>query len=331
MNVSTLNASTLRAVALALFALASSVAPSVASAQDFPNRPVRFVVPFPAGGSGDIAARLVGQKVSEMWSQPVIVENRVGGNTIIAAEFVAKSAPDGLTLLVPVDATLTMNQSLYAKLPYRPLADFAPVTLLVEQPLIFSAGPKGKGINSFKDFLDQARANPGKMNVAIGAIVTQVIAELVKTTANVDFLIVPYKGSQPTLAAVLGGDTEVSLSDVGPFAANIREGKLRGLAATSAKRAPALPDMPTLAEAGLPGIAVSSWFGLAAPAATPPAVVAKINADVRRALSMPDVKEKLLAVGLDASPTTPQEFAARIKAESERWETVIKRAGIKLD
>jgi tripartite-type tricarboxylate transporter receptor subunit TctC len=316
-----------RALALSLFALGSTVA----QAQDWPGRAVRFVVPFPAGGSGDIAARLVGQKVSEMWNQPVVVENRVGGNTIIAAEFVAKSAPDGLTLLVPVDATFTMNGSLYAKLPYRPQQDFAPVTLLVEQPLIFSAGPKAPNIRTFKDFIDTARANPGKMNVAVGAIVTQVIAELVKTSANVDFLIVPYKGSQPTLAAILGGDTEVSLSDVGPFAANIRDGKLRGLAATSGKRAPALPDMPTLAEAGLPGIAISSWFGLAAPAGTPAPVVNKISADVRRALGMADVREKLGGVGLEGSPSTPQEFAARIKAEAERWDVVIKRAGIKLD
>lgn len=315
--------------AIVLTALLAAALP--AAAQEFPNRPVRLIVPFPAGGSGDMVARLVGQRLSESWKQPVVVENRVGGNTIIAAEHVAKSAPDGHTLLVAVDSTLTMNQTLYAKLPYRPTQDLVPVTLLVQQPLIFSVGPKHPNMRTLKELMDLARANPGKVNIGIGAIVTQVTAELIKSAAKVDFVIVPYKGSQPTLAAALSGEVDATLSDVGPFAGNIREGKLRGLGGTSARRTPALPDMPTVQEAGIAGIDVTSWFGLVAPAGTPAPVIAKVNADTRAALTNAEVRERLMAVGLEASPTTPEEFAARIRSEAERWEGVIRRAGIKLD
>lgn len=301
-----------------------------ASAQDFPSKPVRLVVPFPPGGSGDIAARTAGQKLSEIWGQPVIVENRFGGNTIVAAELVWRSPPDGHTLLIPVDSTLTMNQTLYSKLPYVP-SQFLPVTMLVQQPLLLSAGPKNPNIRNLDGFLKEVRANPGKINLAIGAIVTQVTAELIKTAGGIDFTIVPYQGSPPTMNAILGGQVDFSLSDIGFFSGALRDGKLRGLAVTGPRRSPALPDVPTLAEAGLKDVSVTSWFGVVAPPGTPAAVIAKLSTDFRRVLQMPDVKERLIGLGLETSPMTPDEFADRIKSESAMWERVIRAANIKLD
>ncbi len=300
------------------------------SAQEFPSRPVRLVVPFPPGGSGDISARTAGQKLSEIWGQPVIIENRFGGNTIVAAEQVWRAPADGYTLLIPVDSTLTMNQTLYSKLPYVP-SQYLPVTLLVQQPLLLTAGPKMPHVSNFEGFLKEVRANPGKIDLAIGAIVTQVTAELMKSAGRLDYTIVPYQGSPPTMNAILGQQVHFALSDIGFFAGALRDGKLRGLAVTGPRRSPALPDVPTLGEAGLTGVSVTSWFGVAAPPGTPRAVIAKLSADFGRVLRMPDVKDRLIGLGLETSPTTPEEFADRIKSESAMWERVIRAANIKLD
>jgi len=312
------------------FALVITTGIGGAVAQDFPSRPVRMVVPFPAGGSGDISARTVGQKLSEAWGQPVVVENRPGGNTIVGAELVARAAPDGHTLLVAVDSTLTMNGALYAKLPYRP-TEFAPVTLLVEQPLLLSAGPAQPDVSDLAGFLQRARANPGKLNVGVGAIITRVIGERLKTVAGIAFETVQFQGGPNTFKAILGGQVDFALSDIGLYAGAVREGKLRGLAVTGPRRSPALPNVPTLAEAGVQGIAITSWFGLVAPGGTPPAVLGKLNTDVRTALGLPDVQARLMNVGLEASPVTREAFAARIASETALWEKVIADAKIRLD
>ncbi len=312
--------------ALALSAIALSGA---AHAQEFPNKPVRLVVPFPAGGSGDITARVVGQKLGERWGQPVVVENRPGGNTIVATEFVGRAAPDGYTLLIGLDASFTMLASAYSKLPYKPF-EFVAITTLIEQPLLISAGPKRPEVRTFGDFLKLAREAPGQLNVGYAALVTQVMAEIVKSTGKIQFTLIPYQGSAPALNALMGSQVDVSMSDIGAFAGAIRDGKVRGLAVTGPKRSPAMPNVPTVMESGL-DVNVVSWFGLMAPPGTPAAVAEKLSADTRAVLQQPDVRERLIAVGLEASPMAPAAFAERIRSEAQRFEKVIRDANIKLD
>lgn len=302
---------------------------SAAHGQDFPTKPVRLIVPFPAGGSGDITARVVGQKLSERWSQPVLVENRPGGNTIVATEFVGRAAPDGYTLLIGLDASFTMLASTYSKLPYKP-AEFVPITTLIEQPLLIAVGPKRPDVRNFGEFLQTARAAPGQLNVGFAALVTQVMAEVVKSTGKIQFTLIPYQGSAPTLNALLGGQVDFSMSDIGTFAGAIRDGKARGLAVSGPKRSPAMPDVPTVMESGL-DVNVVSWFGLMAPPGTPPAIAQKLSTDTRAVLQLSDVRERLIAVGLEASPMAPAAFAERIRTESERWDKVIRAANIKLE
>jgi len=301
-----------------------------AGERDFPLRPVHLVVPFAAGGTGGQVACAAGAKLAEYWGQPVIVENRSGGNTIVAAEQVWRAAPDGYTLLVALDATLTMNPSLYPALPYR-AAGFAPVTLLVEQPLLLTAGPKRPEVTRFEEFVREARSHPGARDLGIGAIVTRIAAEQIRSAAGIDLTLVPFQGGSQTLKAMLGGQIDFALSDIGLYTAALREGRLRGLAVTGPRRSPAEPAIPTLAEAGLPGVSMTSWFGVVAPPGTSPERVAQLNADFRRALEDPEVKERLLRLGLEASPTTPSAFAGRIRDETERWDRVIRSAGIRIE
>lgn len=308
---------------------AAAVALGAAHAQEFPNKPVRLVVPFPAGGSGDITARVVGQKLGDRWGQPVLVENRPGGNTIVATEFVGRSTPDGHTLLVGLDASFTMLPSAYSKLPYKP-TEFVPITTLIEQPLLISAGPKQSQVRTFGEFLKLARAAPGQLNVGFAALVTQVMAEVVKSTGNIQFTLIPYQGSAPALNALMGSQVDFSMSDIGAFAGAIRDGKVRGLAVSGPKRSPAMPDVPTVMESGL-DVNVVSWFGLMAPPGTPPAIAEKLSTDARAVLQLADVRERLIAVGLEASPMAPAAFAERIRAEAQRFDKVIRAANIKLD
>lgn len=314
---------------LAGVAMGLVFAPAGGQAQDFPTKPVRLVVPFPAGGSGDITARVVGQKLSERWGQPVLVENRPGGNTIVATEFVGRAAPDGHTLLVGLDASFTMLASAYSKLPYKP-AEFAAITTLIEQPLLISAGPKQPDVRTFADFLKMARAAPGQLNVGYAALVTQVMAEVVKSAGSIQFTLIPYQGSAPALNALLGSQVDVSMSDIGAFAGAVKEGRVRALAVTGPKRSPAMPEVPTVMESGL-NVNVVSWFGLMAPPGTPATIAEKLSADTQAVLQLADVRERLIAVGLEASPMKPAEFAARIRAEADRWDKVIRAANIKLD
>ncbi|MSQ73916.1 MAG: tripartite tricarboxylate transporter substrate binding protein [Betaproteobacteria bacterium] len=314
------------AAIIAALLLASAAAP----AQEFPSRPIRILVPFPPGGSGDTLTRLVGVKLTESWKQQVIVENRPGGNTIIASELVSKSSPDGHTLLLAVDSTMTMNPSLYAKLPYT-LADFAPIALLAEQSLLLSVNPSKIAARNFQEFVAYAKAHPGKINLGTGAIVSQVTVELIKAAAGIDIVIVPFKGGPESLQNLLGGSIEASLSDITPYVPHIREGRLRAIALSRARRSASLPEVPTIAESGYPEIDAHSWFGLFAPAATPPAVVSRLNAEVNRILQLPDVSTRLAGVGLEVARGSPEQFTAIIRSQSEKMSRVIKAAGIRLE
>jgi tripartite-type tricarboxylate transporter receptor subunit TctC len=312
-----------------LFAVTASVVPQTALAQTYPSRAVHIIVPFPPGGPSDTLGRIAGQKLAERLGQSVIIDNRPGGNTLIGAELVARSAADGYTLLLPIDSTLTMNQALYAKLPYDPVKSFAPISLLTRQSLLVSAHPK-LGIKSLKELIAYAKANPGKINYATGAITSQVAGELLKTVAGINIVNVLYKGGAPAFQALLAGDVEMAITDTLIAIPHLKEGRVYGLATTGSQRAQALPELPTVAEQGYADYEVRYWFGLVAPARTPRPVIEKLNNETRAVLGLADVKTRLAAAGLEVNPTTPEEFAEIVKTESDRWAKVIRAAGIQL-
>ncbi len=317
-----------------IVAAASCVAPmfiaSTSLAQDYPSRPVRIVVPAPAGGPTDILARLVGQKLSEAWAQPVIVENRAGANQIIGTEAVAKATPDGYTLLMAVDSTLTMHPHAYKKLPYDALKDFAPVTT-VANSWVAALTNASSPAKTLAEALALAKAAPGKQSYGSGTLTTQVIAERVSQIAGVKMLYVPYKGSAPTFAALLAGDINLSFDGFAPYRGAVTQGKLRVLAVTGDKRASALPDVPTFGELGFPGLSFGVWLGIVAPAGTPSAIVSRVSHQTNLAIEQGDVREKFAAMGLEPFPSSPEKMAAFIRAESEKWGKVIKEAGISLE
>lgn len=302
-----------------------------AVAQSYPTRPMRLIVPFPAGGPSDVLARVLGQKISDDWGQQVVVDNRPGGNTIIGAELVAKAAPDGYTLLMPIDSTMVMNQYLYSKLPYDPFKDFTPITLTARSPVILEVDAK-TGPKTVKDLIAQAKANPGKLTFGAGTIATQLAGELIKRDAGIDVVYVGYKGSAPTVEGLLSHEVNFILDGVTSGLPQIKAGSFRALATLGTSRVEALPDLRPLAtEANLPGFDVAVWLGLVAPAGTPAAIVNKWQAEVAKIAKMPDVKAKLAAVGLETTSDTPAQFATFMHGEADRWSKIIKQVGLHLD
>lgn len=301
------------------------------NAQNFPAKPVRIVVPFPAGGSADFFARLIGQKLGEGWSQQVIVENRPGAATVIGTQYVARSPADGYTLLVMANS-FTINASMRSNLPYDNNKDFAPVTQLVTSPNVIVIHPSVPAKN-FGEFIALARSRPGALNYsAVGPGATQHVAgEMLKSTTKIDMGYVPFAGGAPAVLAVLGGHVGVCIANIQEVAPHVDAGKLRALAVTSRERDPAMKNVPTVAESGYPDYVVITWWGFVVPAGTPADVVNKISADTGRVLGMADVKTKLLATGLYAAPSTPAQFDAHIKAETARYARIVKEAGIKAD
>ena len=317
----------------AFFAAAAIViAPAAAQAQDYPTKPIRVVVPFPAGGATDILARAAAQKMTEAWGQSVVVDNRPGAGGNIGSELVAKAAPDGYTLEMGTVGTHAINPSLYAKMPYDHVKDFAPVILVAGVPNVLVVNPAVPA-NSVQELIAYAKANPGKLNFASSGSGTSIhlSGELFKVMAGVQMTHIPYKGSAPALQDLLGGQVQLMFDNLPPSLPQIKAGKLRALGVTSAARAPALPDVPTIAESGLPGFEASSWFGLLAPAGTPPAIIAKINAEIGKWLATPEAREKLLAAGANAAGGTPEDFARHIAAETAKWAKVVKESGAKVD
>src|SRR5512144_2335881 len=267
-------------------------------AQDYPTKPIRIVVPFPPGGATDLLARAVAQRLTEKWGQAVLVDNRPGAGGNIGSELVAKSAPDGYTLEMGTVGTHSINASLYAKMPYDHVKDFVPIILVAGVPNVLVVNP-ALPVNSVQELVAYAKANPGKLNFASSGNGTSIhlSGELFKVMAGVQMTHVPYKGSAPALQDLIGGQVQLMFDNLPPSLPQIKAGKLRALAVTTATRSPALPDLPTIAESGLPGFEASSWFGIVAPAGTPPAIVAKLNAEVAKWLASPEAQEKLLALG----------------------------------
>ena len=314
---------------LLLAALASQAGPVLAQGADaYPSKPVRFVVGFPPGGANDILGRLVGAKLQERLGQTFVVENKPGANAIIATEFVAKSPPDGYTLLIGASGAMTFNPGLYDKLPYDPVKDFAPVTMIGSFPLVLTVSPT-LGVNSVRELVALAKARGGALNYGAGSTPFQLAAELFKMQTGTDIKHVPYKGSAATVNALLGDEIAMTFVDSPPVVAQIKAGKLRGLAVTSPKRAAFMPEMPTAIEAGVPDFDVVLWTSLFAPAGTPPAIVRKLQGEIAKIVQIPEIRERMTAIGIDPIGSTPEELAAQLRADLTRWTRVARAAGVK--
>ena len=320
------------ALACLLAGVAALLPTGPAHAQAYPTRAVKMVVPFPPGGSLDIAGRLIAQKLTDAWGQPVVVENRPGAGGNIGADFVAKSPADGYTILMGALSTHAVNPNLYKSMPYDAAKDFAPITLIAITPnvlVVNAASP----VNSAKEFIAYAKANPGKLSFGSGSngSAGHLAGELFKVETGTDAVHIPFKGGAPATQALLAGDTQFMFDNLANAMAQVKAGKLRALAVTTANRSPLAPDLPTMAEAGLPGFDISTWYGFFAPAGTPPAVVAKWNAEVAKILNAPDVRAKFVADGAEPAPNSPGEFAQFIAREQAKYARIVKASGAKVD
>jgi tripartite-type tricarboxylate transporter receptor subunit TctC len=301
-----------------------------AGAQTYPTKPIRFIAPFAAGGALDTLTRTIAIRMQENWGQPVVVENRTGAGGNIGADLVAKAAPDGYTLVMGTIATHAINVSLYEKMPYDAVKDFAPVTLAASINNSLSVHPSVPAKN-VPELVAYAKANPGKLTFgSAGSGTSQHLAgELFKTMAGVDMVHIPYKGGAPAMIDLLAGQISMTFGDIPTALPHIRAGKLRSIAVTAAKRSPLLPDVPTIAEQGLPGFDVSAWFGVFTTAGTPRPVVNQLNVEIVRILNLPDVREKLMGIGMEPVTNSPDEFAAFVRSEIAKWAQVVKASGAK--
>lgn len=319
------------ALLAALAGLAALTLSAPACAQAFPTKPIRIVVPYTPGGPTDIPARLVGQKLSESLGQPVIIENKPGAGGNIGADAVAKAPADGYTLVV-VTTGHAINPALYPKMTYDLRKDLVPVSQLTSSPMVVAVTP-ALGVNSLKELIALAKAKPGAINFASAGngASTHLAPELFSMMAGIKMNHVPYKGSAPALADVMAGNAQVAFDFMTSAMPFVRGGKLTGLATTGSARSPAAPDLPTVAEAGVPGFEVIGWNGVMAPAGTPPEVIAKLNAEIRKALSHPEVKDRIGGLGANAHWNTPAEFGNFVSAEVAKWGKVVKASGARID
>jgi len=304
----------------------------VGCAWAFPDKPVRFVVGFTPGGPSDILARALGQKLASSWREPVVIENRPGAGGNLAAEVVAKASPDGYTWLLGNNSILATNQALYGKLGYDPVKDFAPVALVAIQPNVLVTHPD-LPVTSVSELIGYLKSNPGKVNYASSGsgAAAHLSAELFKAMAGVEIVHVPYKGAQPALADVISGRVQLMFATSASVVPYLQARRLRALAVTTAQRSALLPELPTMAEAGVPGFEATTWHGVVVPAATPSQIVAQLNRDLNAALNSPDLKDKLAALGAEVRTGTPQEFAAYIAAEIPKWSKIVRESGARAE
>ncbi|HEV8519354.1 MAG TPA: tripartite tricarboxylate transporter substrate binding protein [Burkholderiales bacterium] len=302
-----------------------------ADAQSYPSKPIRIIVPFPPGGISDVMSRVFGQKFTDAWNQPVIVENRAGAGGNIGTEIVAKSPPDGYTLVMGSIGTHAVNVSLFSKLPYDPVRDFAPVALVIEADGLLVLHPSVP-VKTVKDLIALARARPGQLVYASAGNGTaaHLAGELFKSMAKIDLVHIPYKGNVPAISDLVGGQTSMLFATLPTVLPLAKAGKLHALAVTGAQRNATVPDVPTMADT-LPGFEVTNWIALFAPAGTPGDIVAKLNAEIMRIMRLPDVQSRLVNEGAKFTPNTPSEFAAFVKAEITKWGKVIKDSGARVD
>ena len=315
------------AAAMAALALSPFASAFAQDASD-PTRAIKILVPYPPGGFNDTLARTIGAKLQAAWGQPVVVENRPGGNTLIGTEAAAKSPPDGYTIFVTPFA-FAVNQSIFKKLPYDPVKDFAPITLAATTPNIIVVNPS-LGVNSVKELIARAKEKPGALNYASTGTGSSnhLSMELFKQMAGVDITHVPYKGSAPAVTDLIGGQVGVMFDNVPNIINQVKSGRLKALAVTTKEKSPHVPDLPTVAEAGVPGYEVTVWFGFAAPAGTPRPILDKLNAEIVKSLRMADVREKFSAQGVDVVGSSAEQFAAYLKQQMDLWAKVVKAAGV---
>jgi tripartite-type tricarboxylate transporter receptor subunit TctC len=315
---------------LAALAATLALASTTAFAQQYPAKPVRIIVPFPPGGSADLVARTVGQKFTENTKQAVVVENRPGADTIIAMQAVKSAPADGYTVGYAIGSALTMNPTLYSNLPYDPNKDFAPVTLIVNNPLALVVHPSVPA-KTAKELAEYIKANPGKLFYGQANIVAKVATEAFAAAAGGKMVEVPYKGSTLNVQDLLLGRVQVSIEPVATILPYVKEGKLRALAVTDSQRSKAFPDLPTIAESGVRGYSFNNWHAILVPAATPKEVVGALQAEITKAARHPDVASKLASVGVEVIAGTPDELQKRAAAEREHWAKQIKALGIKVE
>jgi len=315
---------------LLAISLVDALVISSATAQDYPNRTIRIIVPFTPGGATDVVTRIVAQKLSEQTGRQVVTDNRGGAGGIVGAEAVAKAPPDGYTLVMGTSGTHAINVSLYPKLPYDPVKDFAPVTRTAVLPSMILAHPSVPATN-VRELIAIAKKNPGQLTYASSGSAQYLTGALFTSMAQIDMLHVPYKGGGQAMPAQLGGEVALSFSTVVSSLLHIKSGRLCGLAVTSAKRTPAAPEFPTVAESGLPGYEAVSWYGVLAPAGTPRDIVTRLNTEVVRALKLPEVRQLMLAQGAEPVSESPEQFAALIKSDIAKWGDVVRKSGAKAD
>lgn len=325
-----------RRICVSAVALAALGWSGVWAQSAWPNKPVKIVVPFAPGGTTDILARAVAPELTKAFGQTFIVENKAGAGGNVGADMVAKSAPDGYTLLMGTVGTHGINRALYDKLPYDPIKDFAPITLVAGVPnvmVINAERAKALGINNVADFIRVAKANPGKLNMASSGNGTSIhlSGELFKSLSGTYMVHFPYRGSSPALLDMVAGNMDVMFDNLPSSLPHIRSGKLKALGVTSLQRSGAVPDVPTIDEAGLKGFDATSWFGLLAPAGTPADIVSRIQQETAKSFATPAIKEKLLSQGAIPGGNTPAEFARMIDAEHKKWAEVVKASGAKVD
>ena len=317
-----------RLTALTL-ALAALCAP--ASAQTYPTKPIRMLVGFPVGGGADVAARVIGPRLSESLGQPIIVDNRPGAGSSIASEITAKAPADGYTL-VSIGSSHAVNAAIYPKLPYAPAAGFNAIVLVATAPVVITANP-AVPVKTLKELIALARAKPGQLNYGSAGVngINHLAAELLKHMAKFDIKLVPYKGVAQAMPAVMAGEIQLMFASLPGSIGQIKAGRITAIAVTSSKRSNAAPDIPTVSESGVPGYEASSWFGILAPAGTPKDIVTRLNAESMKALQMREVQESLTRQGMDPAGSTPAELDAYLRAEIAKWTRVVKEAGIKPD
>lgn len=317
--------SMLRVIACALLA---SAAP--AAAQQFPNKPIRFIVPYTPGGGTDLVARTIGQKLTDAWRQQIIIDNRPGAQGNVGTAAGARAAADGYTIVLGYVGALCINPFLYSNAGFDPNVDFAPITLATQQPYLIVVHPSVP-VKSIKDLLALARANPGKLSFGTSGSLPQLAGELMKHLTNINMVHVPYKGAGPALIDLIGGQLDLTFTTPAGPLPFIRNGRLRVLAVTSAARSDIVPDAPTVIEAGIPGYEVTGWYGVLAPAGTPKEAVSRLNAEMVRILRLPEIRDKLAHEGIQPVGNTPEEFTSYIRSETAKWGKVVQLTGVKAD
>ena len=303
-----------------------------AQAQNYPNKPIRIVVPVATGGIADHYSRVIGSKLTEAWGQPVIVDNRPGGGGNIGSDIVAKSAPDGYTLVMGFVGPHAVNPFLFAKMPYDPQRDFVPVAMVIEAEGLLAVHPSVP-VNTVGELIALARAQPGKLSYGSGGVGTSshLAGELFKSMTKTFIVHIPYRGNAPAIADLIGGHTNMAFATLPTIVPHVRAGKLRGIAVIGSTRSAAAPNLPTVAEAGVPGFAVNNWIGLFAPAGTPREIVQRLNAEVMRIMQLPEVTKRMEVEGERHAPNTPEQFGRFVREEAAKWEKLVKAAGIKAE